>query len=247
PWPGEAYRGREYRAAVLAPTPGEPRLHLDPWRPPRLYRACVALLRRLLPLLFRLRVTGLENLPRPPYIVASNHLAWYDAVFLLAALPPVPMMHSMARRQTVFDRRWKRLLLPRLGVFPISPDQGELDPEGVRAVYRVLSAGGVVMMFPEGGYERGRDHSRGRDLLPLKKGIGHFALEAGVPVVPVALAGVDRLKFRSLVEVAVGPPVRARPPLWWSTQRRVVGTVAAVRQAILDAFGRHGTPPPPGG
>lgn len=201
----------------------------------------MGLLRRLLPLLFRMRVTGLENLPLPPYIVASNHLAWYDAAFLLAALPPVPMMHSMARRQTVFDRRWKRLLLPRVGAFPISPDQGELDPEGVRAVYRVLFAGGVVMMFPEGRY------SQGRDLLPLKRGIGHFALEAGVPIVPVALAGVDRLRFRSLVEVSVGPPVRARPPLWWSTQRRVVGTVAAVRQAILDAFGRHGAPPPPGG
>ena len=236
----EAYRGPEYTAALEAPGAGGPLLHLDPWRPPRLYRVWVWLIRRLVPVLFRFQVTGLENLPPPPYIVASNHLAWYDVVFLMAALPPVPMMHSMAKRQTVFNRAWKRAVLPGLGVFPITPDRGELDPGGVAAVYRVLGGGGVVIMFPEGRY------SRGRDLLPLKKGIGHFALEAGVPIVPVALTGVDRLRVRSLVQVSVGPPIQPRPPLWW-TQRKVIGIVSAVREAILDAFARHQPPSSRGG
>ncbi|MGH7903387.1 MAG: lysophospholipid acyltransferase family protein [Candidatus Dormibacteraceae bacterium] len=223
------YHGPEYLAAVAAPAAATD-LQLDPWQPPRLYRFVVWLVKWLVPILYRVQVVGVENLPPPPYIVASNHQAWYDVAFLAAAFPAVPMMHSMANRDTIFDRRWKRALAPRLGVFPISLNRADLDPSGVAAVYRVLAHGGVILMFPEGRY------SQGRELLPLKKGIGHFALEAGVPIVPVALEGVDRLRLRGRVEISIGAPIRPRPPRWWTTHRRVIGTVESVRQAILTAF-----------
>ena len=73
----------------------------------------VAVLRWLLPKLFRFVVEGVENLPAgQPYIIASNHQAWYDPAFLLIALPEtVPMVCSMARRDTVFNRRWKRAIV----------------------------------------------------------------------------------------------------------------------------------------
>jgi len=162
----------------------------------------VRLLRWLLPRLFRLHVEGLENVPEPPFIIASNHQAWYDTAFLLAALPslpPAPMVHTMARRDTVFNRGWKRRLMPRLGIFPISPSRGELDGRAVATVYQLLAKGGVVLIFPEGRY------SRGRALRPLKKGVAHFALQAGVPICPVALSGLDRPA--RLVDH--GPPRRA--------------------------------------
>ena len=147
----------------------------------------VALLRLLVPRLFRLRVVGLEHVPSPPYLIASNHQAWFDTLFILAVFPELPMVYTMARRDTVFNRAWKRWLVPRLGVFPISPSRGELDQRGVGTVYQVLSRGGVVLIFPEGRY------SRGRSLRPLRKGVAHFALQAGVPICPVALSGLDRL------------------------------------------------------
>jgi 1-acyl-sn-glycerol-3-phosphate acyltransferase len=146
------------------------------------------------------------------------------------------MVYSMARRDTVFNRGWKRAIVSRLGVFPIAPHEGELDLVGVASVYHVLSRGGRVLIFPEGRY------SRGRRLRPLKKGVAHFALQAGVPIVPVALEGADRLWPGSRISVSIGKPVHPDPPAWWNPSRRVLTVVESVRRAILAAFRR---PPKP--
>ena len=143
------------------------------------------------------------------------------------------MVYTMARRDTVFNRRWKRWLMPRLGVFPIEPNRGELDERGVASVYQVLARGAVVLIFPEGRY------SRGRALRPLKKGVAYFALQAGVPICPVALSGLERLRPFARVEISIGPPIRPDPPTWWTLNRRVERTVDRVRQAILRAFPRR--------
>lgn len=183
-------------------------------------------------LLFRLRVDGLDDVPPAPYIIASNHQGWYDTAFIAAAFPRLPMIYTMARRDTVFNRRWKRWMMPRFGVFPIDPSRGDLDERGVATVYQVLARRGVVLIFPEGRY------SRGRALRPLKKGVAYFALQAGVPICPVALTGLDRLRPWSRVEVSIAPPIRPDPPSWWTFNRRVERTVERVRQAILRAFPR---------
>lgn len=227
----EVYRGPEYRALLAARAAPDPLLHPDPHAPGGLYRAVVRILRLLIPRLFRLQVDGLHNLPAPPYIIAANHQRWFDSAFLMAVFPARPMLYSMARRDTVFNRRWKRRLVPRLGVFPISPSRGELDAQGVSSVYHVLSRGGVVIIFPEGRY------SRGQELRPLKKGVAHFALEAGVPICPVAISGLDRLRLLSRVRISIGRPIRPDPPAWWAASRRVFEMVERVRRSILHAFG----------
>jgi 1-acyl-sn-glycerol-3-phosphate acyltransferase len=229
------YQGPDYLAAITA-EPWDPLVHADPHRPPRLYRFANVVLRWLLRRLFRVRVRGLELLPPTPYIIASNHLTWYDPLFIAAAFPRLPMIYTMARRDTVFNRAWKRWLLPRLGVFPITPMRGELDARGVATVYQVLSRGGVVLIFPEGRY------SRGRQLRPLKKGVAHFSLQAGVPIVPVALAGVDRPRPFGTVEVSIGRPIWPDPPASWTFGRRVQRVVDSLRRAILRAFGRGERP-----
>lgn len=234
--PERAYQGPDYRAAIEGAF--DPLVHPDPHAPPRLYRFAVALVHLLARRLFRFRVVGLEHVPNPPFIIASNHQAWYDTAFILAAFPRLPMIFTMARRDTVFNRAWKRRLVPGLGVFPITPSRGELDHRGVATVYQVLSRGGVVLIFPEGRY------SRGRALRPLKKGVAHFALEAGVPICPVALSGLDRLRPFGRVEVSIGPPIRPDPPGWWTVQRRIEGILDRVRRSILRALDRPATGEP---
>ena len=183
--------------------------------------------------LFRVTVTGLENIPKPPYIIAANHQAWYDPAFIIPFFPESPVIYTMARRETVFNRKWKRSLLPLLGVFPISPNKGELDEAGLGTVYQILELGGVMLMFPEGRY------SRGRALRPLKVGIGYFALQAGVPVCPVAVRGTDVLRPFSRVDVVIGPPVMPNPPAWWELGRRAATMVDSVRSAITAALARR--------
>ena len=231
----QTYTGPDYRAALSGQWgPPDPLLHTDPHRPTRLYVWLVGILKWLLPRLFRVSIEGLDNLPRGrPYIIASNHQAWFDPAFLLLALPEtVPMVYSMARRDTVFNRGWKRVIVRRLGVFAIAPSDGELDHLGLSSVYHVLSRGGRVLIFPEGRY------SRGRRLRPLRKGVAHFALQAGVPIVPVAIEGLDRLRLGSRVTITVGTPVYPDPPSWWNPSRRVLKVVDSVRRAILTAFDR---------
>lgn len=231
----DRYHGDEYRLAVAAPP--ERLLHPDPARPTRLYRVLLVVARFLIAVLLRFQVDGLDLVPEPPFIAASNHQAWYDTIFILAALSRarggrLPMVYTMARRDTVFNRAWKRWLLPHVGIFPIQPHQGELDQSGLRSVYQVLARGGVVLIFPEGRY------SRGRDLNPLRRGVGHFSLQAGVAVCPIAISGLERLRLGRRCRLSFGPPVWPDPPRFWGFNRRVQRMVDRVRRAILRRLDR---------
>ena len=199
-------------------------------RPHRFYRLVRRAVRRLVLLFFRVSVIGLENIPAPPYIIAANHQAWFDPAFIIPFFPESPVIYTMAKRETVFNRAWKRRVLPLIGVFPISPHRGELDEAGLRTVYQVLDRHGVVLIFPEGRY------SRGRGLRPLKVGIGHFALQAGVPIVPVAVRGTDVLRPFSRIDVTIEPPIQPNLPAWWELSRRVTGIVDNVRQALTKGL-----------
>ncbi|TMB96222.1 MAG: 1-acyl-sn-glycerol-3-phosphate acyltransferase, partial [Chloroflexi bacterium] len=183
--------------------------------------------------LFRISVSGLENIPSPPYIIAANHQAWFDPAFIIPFFPEAPMVYTMAKRETVFNRAWKRRLLPLVGVFPISPHRGELDEAGLRTVYQILERGGVVLIFPEGRY------SRGRALRPLKVGIGHFALQAGVSISPVAVRGTHMLRPFSRIDVTIEPPIRPDPPAWWTVGQRVAQMVDRVQRAITAGLQRR--------
>ena len=211
----------------------DPLVHPDPYAPHWVYRFVRRLVGLVVRVLFRVTVTGLENVPQAPFIIASNHQAWYDPAFILPFFPERPLIYTMAKRETVFNRAWKRRLLPLIGVFPISPDKGQLDEVGLRTVYQVLDKGGVMLIFPEGRY------SRGRALRPLKTGIGHFALQAGVPICPVAVRGTDSLIPFRRIEVSIGPPVMPDPPAWWELSRRVASVVENVRTAITTALNRR--------
>ena len=72
------------------------------------------------------------------------------------------------------------------GVFPIR--RGHRDEEAFVTAHAVLARGGIVVMYCEGG------RSRSGDLGEPKPGIGRLALESGVPVVPVALAGSESVR-----------------------------------------------------
>lgn len=201
--------------------------------PSWLYRFVRRLVRWIVLRWFRVTVTGLENIPAPPFIIAANHQAWFDPAFIIPFFPEAPVIYTMAKRETVFNSAWKRKVLPLIGAFPISPQRGELDEAGLRTVYQVLDRGGVVLMFPEGRY------SRGRALRPLKTGIGHFALQAGVPVCPVAVRGTGVLRPFSRIEVTVGPPVLPDPPVWWELKERVNRVVDNVQRALATALHRR--------
>lgn len=198
------------------------------------YALVQVLIRVILSLLFRVEVGGRENVPEDGFIVVSNHLSWTDTIFIMYALPPRPWLYTMANESTVFNRKWKRWLLPKVGVFPIRRNRGMLDEEAVSGVYKLLEEGKRVLIFPEGGY--GRDGQ----LRPLKDGVGYFAINSGKPILPISVSGTARLRPFGKVRVVIGRPFIPDPPLAWTLKRRVTSAVNGVNTA-LSRLGRRST------
>lgn len=154
-------------------------------------------------LVFRLRVTGREHVPPDgAYVLISNHLNWLDAFTLLLAFPVEPRLHFLADPENLVKNRWHWWVIRKVGGYvPV-----DLHRHGDRVLFeqvrRCLDTGAVVAIFPEAAYG-----PREGELLPFKKGFAHFATEAGVPVLPVALSGTKDLWLRKTIELRIGAPV----------------------------------------
>jgi 1-acyl-sn-glycerol-3-phosphate acyltransferase len=83
--------------------------------------------------------------------------------------------------------------------------RGERDQEAVDTAVRLCREGHVVVMFPEG--TRRAKGVRKKHEARWRTGAARIALEAGVPLVPAAIAGTDRLARLGPFRVAYGPPL----------------------------------------
>lgn len=157
--------------------------------------------------LVRLEVRGLENVPRSgPCFLIANHQSVLDPVLVQGACGrPV---HSFTKSgQFSSSGRFVRWLLLRVNAIPVR--RYRIDPQAVRTALRVLEAGGVVGIYPEG--ERSWDGT----LQPLRRGTVRLILKAGVPVVPCGVDGSfgawprwTRRPCRVPVRIRFGRPLR---------------------------------------
>ncbi|QYY37087.1 AMP-binding protein [Ruficoccus sp. ZRK36] len=129
--------------------------------------------------IYRLRIRGLENLPREGgALVVCNHVSYVDAL-LLAAVSPRPIRFLSAEYLQK---------VPLLGLFlrwaqaiPVSPERSK---EAIRTAAECLRRGELVGIFPEG--KLSRDGRVGT----FKPGFELIARRGGAPVVPVSLGGL---------------------------------------------------------
>ena len=146
--------------------------------------------------LYRERALGTSNVPADgPFILAPNHFSQMDHFF--AGVYIRRKIQFMAKSQ-LFGNPVLDYIFRVGGVFPVR--RGHRDEEAFRTAYAVLDRGGCVGMYCEGG--RSRTGSLGEP----RPGVGRLALEAGVPVVPVAIhgsAGVRRWKRLQFPKVTV--------------------------------------------
>src|ERR1700730_11122532 len=184
--------------------------------PYRLFRLIGVLLLRLL---FRFQVEGRENIPRFPsphrgegqgeglkpattYIVIANHLNWLDEFALLLLFPVEPRIHFLADPTILVTRKVQWWIVRHTGGFVPVVRERHGDQALFHHVDRALEVGGSVAIFPEGNYGPAEG-----GLMPFHKGFAHFAIKAGVPVVPVALSGTKDLWFRKRIQVVIGEPI----------------------------------------
>ncbi|HET9116766.1 MAG TPA: lysophospholipid acyltransferase family protein [Pseudonocardiaceae bacterium] len=148
------------------------------------------LLGPLMKLACRPQVRGAEHIPRRGgAILASNHLAVADSFFL--PLMSRRRLTFLAKREyftTPGLRGWlKRRFFSAAGQVPIDRSSGSAAQAALDTGVRLLAAGKLLGIYPEG--TRSPD---GR-LYKGKTGVARMALEAGVPVIPVAMVGTDKV------------------------------------------------------
>jgi len=129
-------------------------------------------------LLWHVRVEG-----RPPrgraYVAVSNHQSSLD-IFALSRLPRE--MKWMAK-QELFRVPWFGWMFSLAGDIAVRRGDRESGGEALTRARRYLDTGMPVMIFPEG------TRSRDGKMLPFKPGAFRLAIEAQVPVLPIAVCG----------------------------------------------------------
>ncbi len=167
------------------------------------YRAVRLIAVPLVHLCFRLQVEGRENIPRAGnYIVIGNHLNWLDEFAVLLLFPIEPRLHFLADPTILVTRKFQWWLIRTTGGYVPVVRERHGDTALFHHVDHCLEVGGAVAIFPEGNYG-----PKEGELMPFKKGFAHFAIKAGVPVIPVALSGTKDLWFRKRIRVIIGQPL----------------------------------------
>jgi len=141
--------------------------------------------------LFRARIVGRKNVPKSgPVILASNHLSFIDSV-VITLFAPRPV--SFLAKDTYFTGEGlkgfvSRTFFTSIGAIPVKRGAGQAAQEALDAGLGLLHEGEAFAVYPEGTRSRDGRLYRG------KTGVAWLALNAGVPVVPVALTGTDKVQ-----------------------------------------------------
>ena len=153
-------------------------------------------------LLFRLRWRGLEHLPRDGgFVLAANHTSNLDPWALGLPLFPRRWLRFMGKSEL-----FNPVLGPILkggGAFPVRRGTGDLD--AIETAVELARGGEIVVMFPE-GTRRAKGLRKKHEARP-HTGAARIALEAGVPLVPAAIRGTDRIARLGPLRVVYGSPV----------------------------------------
>jgi len=154
-------------------------------------------------LVFRLRATGMEHLPREGgYVLSPNHLSNLDPWPLGLPLFPDRQIRFMAKVELFHSPLWP--ILKFGGAFPVR--RGEGDTVAIDTAVRLAREGEVVAIFPEG--TRRRKGLVKKHQARAHTGAARVALEADVPLIPAAIAGTDRITRLGPLRVAYGAPVQ---------------------------------------
>jgi len=175
----------------------------------------------------RLSAEGLEHLPpRGPAVLACNHASYTD-VFALVALLPRNLL--FVAKKEVLGYPVIKTFVRRLGYPTVDRLDFQQSLADADRLARVLAEEEAVVFFPEGTFVAATG------LRPFRLGAFKAAVEAGVPVVPLALRGTrqllrgdDRLPRPGPIHLAVGAPV--------SGEGRDLSALIQLRDRVADAI-----------
>jgi 1-acyl-sn-glycerol-3-phosphate acyltransferase len=152
------------------------------------YWVVKAILTPILRTLFRPWIEGGDHIPAEGgAILASNHLSFSDSIFLPLVVPRRITFLAKADYFTGSGVKGKltKGFFAGVGQVPIDRSGGKASEAALRTGLRILGGGNLLGLYPEGTRSPDGRLYRG------KTGVARMALEAGVPVIPVAMINTD--------------------------------------------------------
>ena len=152
----------------------------------------------------RMTIVGREHIPATgPFVLAPVHRSYVDTP--IAGCLTTRRLRFMGK-DSMWKVRWVGWVLSALGAIPVT--RGTADREALRRSVELLESGEPMVLFPEG------ERKEGPVIQPLFDGAVYVALKARVPIVPVGIAGSERVMpkgarfiFPKKVHVVIGAPI----------------------------------------
>ncbi|WP_330184954.1 1-acyl-sn-glycerol-3-phosphate acyltransferase [Nocardia sp. NBC_01503] len=193
----------------------------------------------LLKLLGRPEIEGLRHVPAGgPVIIAANHLAVVDSLYLCLVLPRKVTFIAKQEYFTTggFRGRVNRWVMNATGQVSVDRTGGRAGGDSLAAAVRILERGGVWGIHPEGTRSPDGRIYRGRT------GVIRVAMQTGAPVIPVVLSGTDRMnpRHRRLLRPAKVRISIGRPRYFVPADR--CGVRQATDELMADLVRRSGRP-----
>ena len=197
-------------------------------------RMVLAFFRPLLNICFSWQVAGRENVPLTgPLILVANHVHVIDPILLVFGFP---RWITFVAKEELFHSLFLRLWLRWAGSLPLQRDGKVIEKQRIlEGARKALEEGLILGMFPEGG----RSHDG--KLRKGKPGSAVIASKADVPVLPVGVAGTDKIHGiswlwrRPRITVNIGKPFKLPPTdskisksQMHSLTKQVMGEIAAL-------------------
>jgi len=137
----------------------------------------------LFKMLYRVEVSGYENIPKSGrLILCSNHLSYVDPLIIVGYFSR--HVYFMAKKE-VFNSRVLGEIVSFLNAFPVSRDS--LDRKVIKNSIDILNSDEVLCMFPEG------TRSTEGVIRDGHKGVGLISILSGSPILPMALSGTNKI------------------------------------------------------
>lgn len=198
-----------------------------------LYQAAKFIAEPVVKAVYRPDLEGFENIPRSgPAIIASNHLSFSDSFFIPALFPrPVTFIAKAEYFTKGGLTGWasKNFYGRFAGAVPVDRSGSRNATEAALDVaVAALNRGELFGIYPEGTRSPDGRLYRGRT------GIAEIALRTGVPIIPVGIAGTDRIQPPGKVVPRLGRlTMRVGAPIDL-TAAKELGKPALVRRAVTD-------------
>lgn len=199
-------------------------------RPGPVYTIVRGILRPLVRMIYRPKITGAEHVPkRGPVIFASNHLSFVDSIVIpLAAPRPVQFLAKSHYFTGTGPKGWvSRTFFASIGAVSVERGAGAQAQAALDQGRRILESGSAFALYPEGTRSLDGRLYRGRT------GVAWLALTTGALVVPVGLVGTQEIQPVGAKLPRVRPvSVRFGEPI--DLRRHGIATSGRARRAATD-------------